>query len=183
MDVNYPKLFWTPREGITGGAYLGLIRALPFENADAPAPYAAAVALDGQVSSSGSRQLLLDARMPASIPGWRFALTLEAARRARENYYGIGNGTSYDGNLVTDAQPHYYQDRATRIFARGEIQRVITGGLRALAGFHAERWRLAPPDGPSLIAQDGAQGVDPTIGHGTNDVAFRAGLVYDTRDD
>ena len=56
------------------------------------------------------------------MPGWRFALTLETARRARENYYGIGNDAAYDEHLVTDAQPRYYMLKATRSFARGEMQ-------------------------------------------------------------
>ena len=29
LDVYYPKLFWTPREGLTGGLYLAIIRQLP----------------------------------------------------------------------------------------------------------------------------------------------------------
>ncbi len=183
LDVNYPKLFWTPREGITGGGYLGFIRQLPFENSDAAPPYSAALALDGQVSTSGSRQISLDGRFPAYVPGWRLALRLEGARRARENYYGIGNTSAYDKAMVTDAQPHYYEANATRWVARGEVQRVIAGHLRALAGFDAEHSRFDPPNGPSRLAIDAANGVDPTIGIGTGDVAFRAGLVFDSRDD
>src|SRR5437899_994519 len=36
LDVNYPKVFWTPREGLTGGAYLAFIRQLAFADAELP---------------------------------------------------------------------------------------------------------------------------------------------------
>src|SRR5581483_10611977 len=126
-------IFWTPREGLTGGGYLGFVRQLDFENSESPAPYGAAVALDGQLATSGSRQLSLEARFPAFVTGWRFVLMMEAARRARDNYYGIGNDAIYDEHLVTDAQPGYYQAKATRFIARTEIQRLIVGNLRVLA--------------------------------------------------
>src|SRR5581483_5783597 len=147
------------------------------------APYGAAVALDGQLATTGSRQLSLEARFPAFVTGWRFVLMMEAARRARDNYYGIGNDAIYDEHLVTDAQPGYYQAKATRFIARTEIQRLIVGNLRVLAGFHGEHWRFGLPDGASKLAQDLAADVDPTIGRGVNDVTFRAGLVFDNRDD
>jgi outer membrane protein assembly factor BamA len=66
---------------------------------------------------------------------------------------------------------------------RGELQRRIVGGLRLLGGFHIERWRLALPNQPSLLADDQGRGVDPTIGQSTSDVILRIGAVFDTRDD
>jgi outer membrane protein assembly factor BamA len=170
---------------VTAGAYLGFVRQLDYENADAAAPYSAAIALDGQLATSGSRQITLEARIPAFVSGWRFALMLEGARRARENYYGIGDTTVYTESLITDASPRYYMAKTTRMIARGEVQRTIAGNLRVLAGFDAQHWRIDPPKttGTSLIAEDAVRGADPTIGVGTNDVTFRAGLVYDSRDD
>jgi hypothetical protein len=183
LDVNYPKVFWTPREGFTAGAYLAFVRALTFEDAYRPPPYAAAVSLDGQLSTSGSRYLTLDARFPYLLPGWRLALSLSGARRARDNYFGIGNASIFDGDLVTATQRRYYQARDTRWTARGELQRHLVGGLRLLGGFSAERWTIAPPDGPSVLAADAAGGVDPSIGVATSDITLRGGLVFDTRDD
>src|SRR5206468_12550494 len=78
LDVNYPKLFWTPREGLTGGMYLAIIRQLPFDDANLPPPYAASIALDGQASTSGSRQLSLEGRFPRLVKGWRLVGSLEA---------------------------------------------------------------------------------------------------------
>ncbi len=184
LDVNYPKLFWTPRDGITGGGYLAFVRQLDFENADSPAPYSAAIAIDGQLSTSGSRQLVLEGRFPAFVNGWRFALTLEGQRRARDNYFGIGENTVNDESFVTSAQPRFYEARYNRMFARGEVQRTVAGGLRALAGFHAERWKIQTPTvGLSRLTLDQAANLDPRIGLATGDVSFRFGLVYDTRDD
>jgi outer membrane protein assembly factor BamA len=108
---------------------------------------------------------------------------LEASRRARDNYFGLGNESIYQKLLVTDLQPRYYQVMATRWTARGEVQRILVGGLRALAGFDAENWKYSAYPGVNQLALDSAANVDPTIGLATSDVAFRAGLLFDTRDD
>jgi outer membrane protein assembly factor BamA len=63
------------------------------------------------------------------------------------------------------------------------VQRSLIGGLRALAGFDAENWKFSAYPGVNQLSLDSAGGVDPTIGLGTADVSFRAGLLYDTRDD
>ena len=57
LDVNYPKVFWTPREGLTAGAYLAFIRQLRFEDADLPPPYSGDISLDGQASRSEERRV------------------------------------------------------------------------------------------------------------------------------
>jgi outer membrane protein assembly factor BamA len=183
LDVNYPKLFWTPKEGLTGGGYLALIRQLSYEDALEPPPYAAAITLDGQISTSGTRHLTLDARFPRLFPGWRMALTLSGSRGNRENYFSIGNSTTYDEAFVTDAQEHFYRSRDARMLARGEMQRHIVSGLRVLVGFHLERWRVEPLEPNSLIALDAAAQLDPTIGSNVSDITVRGGLVFDTRDD
>jgi hypothetical protein len=183
QDVNYPKLFWTPREGLTAGGYLAFIRPLSFDDTSLPPPYAGAVSLDGQLSASGSRYLTLEGRFPWMVPGWRLAVSLSAARRTRENYFGIGNDTPFDESLVTDTQEHYYHARQVRWLGRGELQRRVAGGLRLLAGIHAERWRVAPVEPASLLATHAAAGVDPTIGQSVNDLTGRVGVVFDTRDD
>ena len=183
LDVNYPKVFWTPRDGVTGGAYLAFVRQLDFENSDSPAPYGAVVSMDGQLSTGGSRQLVLETRLPAFVHNWRFAVTAEAVRRAHDNYYGVGNDAVYDEHLVNDAQPEFYQARATRLVLRTEAQRIIVAHFRALAGFQTERWKLAPPEGPSQLRLDSAAGVDPTIGQMVDDITLRFGLVFDSRDD
>ena len=107
--------------------------------------------------------------------------TLAAQRLARESYFGIGDTTSYDAANVTDQQPHYYQSLNVRYIARGEIQRRVVRGLRLLAGFNVERWRIDTLPGPSRLRLDLAAGIAPTIARPTNDISGRVGLVLDLR--
>jgi outer membrane protein assembly factor BamA len=182
QDVYYPKLFYTSREGLTGGLFLSLQAPLRYEDYDLPPPYRASITLDGQVSTSGSRQIGLDARAPLLWDGWRGNLTLMSERRARESYFGIGNTAALNpANQV--GQEFFYRSLNTRSYARGELQRRVAGGLRVLAGFHAQRARIAPLAPVSQLAADSAAGVDSTLGRTTSDVSVRLGLVFDTRDD
>ncbi len=182
-DIAYPKVFYTPRDGFIFGLYYAQIRQLSYEDFFAPQPFRGNLSLDAHITTSGSKGVTLSARFPKMVDGWRFGLTLEAVRRARENYFGIGNDAEYDAANVTDAQPHFYRSDNRRLTARGEIQRRIVGGLRLLAGFHAEQWRIDTLPGASRLALDRAGAIDPTIGRSTGDVAARIGLVFDTRND
>ncbi len=182
-DVAYPKLFYTLRDGFTAGGYYALISPLGFADYDRPPAYRASFSINGQASTSGSREVTLEARLPDLWRGWRLVGTLGAQRRARENYYGIGNQTPFDAANVTDAQPHYYQSLNLRFTARSEIQRQVIGPLRLLAGLHAERWRIDTLPGPSVLRADLADPqADPTIARPTTDVSLRAGVVVDARD-
>lgn len=183
MDVMYPKAFYTPRDGFTVGGYYAIISPLGFADFERPQAYRASFSLNGQASTSGSREILAEARLPDLFRGWRLVATLIAQRRARENYYGMGNDAPFDGANITDAQPHYYQSLNVRYLARTEIQRRVVGPLRLLAGFHAERWRIDTLPGPGVLRQDLAAGADPTIARPTNDISARAGVVIDARDD
>ena len=180
-DVAYPKLFYTARDGLTVGGYYAWISPLGYANYDSPPAYRAAISLNGQISTSGSRQITFDARLPDFFPGWRLVGTLTAERLARESYYGIGNTATYNSANVTDQQPHYYQSLNVRYIARGEIQRHVVSGLRLLAGFNIERWRIDTLPGPGQLRQDLAAGIYPNIARPTNDVAGRLGLVFDLR--
>jgi outer membrane protein assembly factor BamA len=182
LDVAYPKLFYTVQDGLTAGAYLALISPLGFRDYDLPPAYRAAFSLSGQLSTSGSRELILEARLPQLFRGWRLVGTLSARRRARENYFGLGNDAAYDSRNVTAGQEHYYRSLQVRWTGRTEIQRHVVGGLRLLAGFHAERWRVDTLSGPSQLRIDAMAGADPAIGRWVTDVSVRAGAVFDTRD-
>jgi outer membrane protein assembly factor BamA len=182
LDVAYPKLFYTLRDGLTAGGYFAFISPFGFADYDRPPAYRASFALDGQISTSGSRELELEARLPGWFDGWRLTGTLAAQQRVRENYYGIGNSTQIENGQVNPQQPYYYRSRNLRLLARGEVQRRVAGPLRVLAGIHAERWRIDTLPGPSRLARDLSLGADPTIGRATREVALRAGLVLDSRD-
>lgn len=181
-DLSYPKLFYTSRDGFSVGLYYAQVRQLDYSDFEAPSPYRGLLSIDGQVSTSGSRQLVFQARLPRMVDGWRFSFSLEARRHANENYFGIGNQSIYDADSA-DAQPNFYRADHRRHLARGEVQRRIVGGLRVLAGFHIERWRLDALAGTSQLATDESAGIDPTIGNNTDDISARIGLVFDTRND
>ncbi|NIM49850.1 MAG: BamA/TamA family outer membrane protein [Gemmatimonadales bacterium] len=182
-DLAYPKVYWTPRDGVTFGLYYAQVRPLGYDDYNAPPPYRGTITLDGHIATSGSKGLELAARFPKMLDGWRLTLVLQAVRRARENFFGIGNDAEFDGDNVTDAQPHFYRSDNRRLIARGEIQRRIIGGLRVLTGFHAEGWRIDTLPGASQLAADLQAGLDPTIGISTADISGRVGLVFDTRND
>lgn len=182
-DLAFPKLYWTPTIGLGTGLYYAQIRQLGYDDWDDPAPYRANVSLDFNLTTSGTRRIELESRMPKLIDGWRFVVTLEARRDSRERYFGIGNESEYNKANETDAAPYFYRSDNYRYLARGEVQRRIIGGLRVLAGLHAEQWRIDTLSGPSQLSLDRTAGVDLTIGRNVGDVSGRLGLVFDTRDD
>jgi hypothetical protein len=181
MNVAYPKLFYTGREGLLAGGYYAVISPLSFADFERPEIYRAAFTVSADFTTRGSWDAFLEARLPRLVPGWRLVLTLNARRRARDNYFGIGNGSVFDAANEAGA-PDFYRARHTRYTARGEVQRHVAGPLRLLAGFHAERWRLDTLDGVSQLARDRAAGRDPAIGRAMGDVSARAGVVLDARD-
>ncbi|HEX9728465.1 MAG TPA: BamA/TamA family outer membrane protein [Gemmatimonadales bacterium] len=182
-DVWYPKLFWTPRDGATVGGYFAIVAPLRYADFDNPAPHVAALSLDGQVSTSGTRFLTLDAFAPSLVRGWRLRVTGSAERWNRENYFGLGEASTIDDANQSDSLPHFYRARHVRHLLRAEVQRRVVGPVRLLAGLHAERWTIEPLEPVSQLATDRAAGIDPTIGRATGDVAVRFGLIVDTRVD
>ncbi len=182
-NLSFPWAYWGSTEGLSVGLFHAQVNQLGYADWDAPQPYRAMVSLDGHVSTSGSKRLELAFRAPKWADGWRYIVTLEGRRDARERYFGIGNGSVYDEANETDGAPHFYRSDNTRWIARGEVQRRLIGPLRLLAGLHLERWRIDTLTGPSQLARDLAAGVDQSIGQGTADASARIGLVFDTRND
>lgn len=181
-EVQYPKLYYTIRDGFTFGLYYAQQRPMGFEDYWDPQPYHGAVTIDGQIATSGRRELLLEARLPKLLHPWRSVLTFEASRLPRDYYFGVGNSTTFERDSLSSS-PRFYDSKSTRLLLRGEVQRTVVGRLRALMGFHAERWRLEAPDGTSKLGADQAAQLDPTIGQSVSDISLRFGIVFDTRDD
>lgn len=179
-DLFYPKLFWTPREGVTVGGYYGVTLPTTYEDRSA-APQRLLLALDGQISTSGSRFIQLVGWAPALADGWRFSLTLALKHWKREPYFGIGNATTADSGNIGGAD-RYYRIERVRNYARGDVQRRIVGPLRLLVGFHWEHWYLDTLQARSQLSVDIASGAVTRTGVGTDDVSARIGLVLDTRD-
>ncbi len=167
VDFSYPKLFYGAQEGLTVGLYYAQVRP----------------ALDGQVSTRGSRRLVLDLWFPQMVDGWRFGVSLAAARRAHRNYFGIGNNTPGEVDSLKEGRSDFFRSDHRRLYLRGELQRRIVGPVRVLGGFHLEGWRVDTLSGVTLLASDGLAGVDPTIGSNVFDASVRVGLVVDLRDD
>jgi hypothetical protein len=179
-DLFYPKLFWIPREGLTVGAYYGVL--LPTTYADrSAAPFRLLVALDAQVATSGSRFVKLDAWAPSLADGWRFHLSGALIHWMREPYFGIGNATTADSGNIAGSD-RYYRIERVRNYVRADVQRRVIGPLRLLAGIHAEHWYLDTIQTRSQLSVDLAAGTVEQIGVGINDVSARIGLVFDTRD-
>ena len=182
-DIGYPKAYWTPTNGLSFGIYYSQVRPPGYDDWDAPPPYRANISLDAEISTSGTYHVGLDFKFPNFFPGWRFDLRLWTLRNARQNYFGIGNSTIYESDKVTDDQPHYYRMDRRRLFIRGTAQRHIIGGLRALAGFHIERWKLDTLSGTTLLGDQVQAGIAPLVGAPIWQPSLRLGLVLDTRND
>jgi hypothetical protein len=178
IDPFYPKLFWTPREGLTGGLFYSVALQPDYAD-DTRAPFRARFALDLQASTSGSRFIELDAWLPALVDGWRFHTTLAAEHWRREPYYGLGNSSTADSAGDID---HFYQAFHVRNYIRGDVQRRIVGGLRVMVGWHFEHWLLDTLVAPSQMTADLAAAAGPRLGIPTDELSVRGGLVFDTRD-
>jgi outer membrane protein assembly factor BamA len=182
-DVSYPKIYYSNRDGFALGLYYAQINQLGYDDWEAPPPYRAKLSFDFFFGTHGSKQFNLEWRAPKLLDGWRFVLQGQWVRRARENYFGIGNASVYDEANVTDENGFYYRSNNRRAFAYGEVQRRIIGPLRLMVGFNLEEWHIDTLPGESQLALDRQAGVDPTIGIPTGDVSARLGLILDTRDD
>ncbi|HEX6433538.1 MAG TPA: BamA/TamA family outer membrane protein [Gemmatimonadales bacterium] len=137
----------------------------------------AALNLDAGVTAQGSRHVYAQFRAPQIVQGWRFDAKVGATREARFGYFGLGNGTDYNKDAVTEAQPFLYRVRRTRYRGFIEVTREIRRPfLVALLG-DVERTRFTSLPGPSLFAVD----FEPDELKQT-DVSGRLALIYDTRD-
>ncbi|MDH5642808.1 MAG: outer membrane protein assembly factor [Gemmatimonadota bacterium] len=183
IDVWYPKVYFTPTEGLGGGFFFAIQQPPTSDEWARAAPYRKAYSLDVLATTQGSRFVKLAANFPGASEAWRFKARLTFQRRARDNYFGIGNETIYETANITDTQPDYYRAVHDRYSLRTDVHRRITDGVRLVAGATVERWRISSPEGPSLVAADSVAGVDGRIGVATTEGAFRLGLVFDTRDD
>ena len=123
----YPKLFWTSKEGVTGGLYAGVIQEMRFEDFGAPPPYRAATSFNGQISASGTWWARLEWRAPYLVDGWRFVSKLELSNWKRDNYFGVGNDTPFDPSNVTDQNPYFYQAKRQQYELWLETQRRLVG--------------------------------------------------------
>jgi len=147
-----------------------------------PQANAAAVSLDGAMSTKGSYQLTVDAEAPALVGGWRVGLVLSATRDNRLGFFGLGNTTVNDPDSLSAANPYFYKVSRSRQSARFAVQRHVIGPLRALAGAQIEHTSFRALPGASAFTRDLGTGVIDSTRIPFTDAAVRAGLVFDTRD-
>ena len=183
VDFSYPKIFWGPRDGLTVGLYYAQVRPFGYDDWDAPPPFRGSISVDGQISTSGSRRLGTELWFPQMADGWRFIVSLVALRRARENYFSVGNDTEGEVDSLERVNDLFYRSDNRRVYLRGEVQRRVVGPIRVLGGFHLEGWRIDTLSGRTLLADDADAGRTTVVGENVFDATLRIGLVIDLRDD
>ena len=136
----------------------------------------AAVTIDGGLGTQGSRFLTVEAEIPRLAFGWRARATVGAIREARHGFYGIGNDTELNEDLVSDDQPYYYKVTRNRYLGTAEVTRVIRGPFMVALLGGVERASFNTLPGPSVFRS--------TFGEELADTDFfsRLALLYDTRD-
>jgi surface antigen Omp85-like protein len=140
-------------------------------------PYSGQVAVDVGANTAGTRMAMIAFRAPLLWKDLRVAASLGATRQVRFGYFGLGNNTTFDDNLVTKSQPFYYRARRSRYLATAEVSRRIHGPLWVAGALAAEHSNLSDLPRPSLFRTDqGTSDVSDT------DVRGRLTLVLDTRD-
>jgi outer membrane protein assembly factor BamA len=147
-----------------------------------PAEYEArttyTAALDGAtgVSLRGTRYASVRFRAPGLWKDWRLDASLVAERLARFGYFGLGNDTEHDKDLVGDDTPFLFRVRRIRYEGRVEVTRRIRGPLHTALRIDAGQVRFTTLPGPSAFIDDFGNGLEQ------DDVSGRLALIYDTRD-
>lgn len=140
-------------------------------------PYDGLVSLDAGIGFTGARMAVARFHGPLLWRDWRLNVVAGTTRETRFGYFGIGNDTEYDEDLVTDDQPHFYEARRTRYFGGAELSRRLVGPLWLAGSFGVEHSNLGDLSDPSLFRTSfGTDDVTDT------DVRGRVTLAIDLRD-
>jgi outer membrane protein assembly factor BamA len=143
---------------------------------EARTTYSAALDAAAGVSFRGTRYAAVRFRAPGLWKDWRVDGSLVAERLARWGYFGLGNDTEYDKDLVTEATPFLFRVRRIRYEGRGEVTRRIRGPLSAAFRADVANVKFTTLPGPSHFDSDFGGDLEQ------DEVAGRLALVYDTRD-
>ena len=167
---------------LTGGANDGPVLAARiryWQPAEYEARFTTRASLTGDagISPRGSRYITAQFRAPGLWKDWRLSVLASADRQVRYGYFGVGNNTVFDKDLVDDTDPFLYRVRRTRYRGVAEVTRVIRGPLKVAFQANIEQVRFTSLPGPSVFATD-----EPSGELEQNDAAGRLALVYDTRD-
>ena len=118
---------------------------------------------------------MLRFRAPGLWKDWRLDALVGAERLVRYGYFGLGNATEDNDDLVTEETPFTYRVRRIRYEGRVEVTRRIRGPLHAAVRVAAVDMRYTTLPGPSLFINDFGEGLEE------DEVSGRLALLYDTR--
>ena len=144
---------------------------------EARTTHTAALNVDAGISTRGSRYASAQFKAPGLWDGWRVSAQALAERQSRYGYFGLGNGTTYDGDAVGPDDPYLYRLRRTRYRGTVEVTRRIRGPLQAALLTEVQHAHFTSLPGPSVFATEFPSGELKL-----DDVAGRLALIYDTRD-
>jgi len=166
---------------LSGGANDGPVisaRARYWQPAEYEARNTYTAALDGGAGFTfrGGRYIGGRFHAPLLWPGWRLDGSVLAERLVRFGYFGLGNDTEKDDDLVTEANPFLYRARRVRYRGHLEVTREIHGPFRVAVQGTVEEDRFTALPGPSHFLTDFGDEREQ------DDVSGRLALVYDTRD-
>ena len=136
----------------------------------------AAFTSEAGITLRGGRHVILRFRAPQLWKNWRLKTLAAAVREVRFGYFGLGNETTENKDLVTPAQPFLYRVRRARYGGQVDVTRRIRGPLQVALLGNVEWTRFTTLPGPSLFKSDFGTELRET------DVSSRVALVYDTRD-
>ncbi len=136
----------------------------------------AAFTAEAGITTRGGRHVIARFRAPQLWKDWRLSTLAAAVREVRFGYFGFGNETVKDDNLVTPEQPFLYRVRRARYGGKVEVTRRLRGPLQAALLANVEWTRFTSLPEPSLFKTD----FGPELKE--SDVSGRVALVYDTRD-
>ncbi|HVD32749.1 MAG TPA: BamA/TamA family outer membrane protein [Gemmatimonadales bacterium] len=136
----------------------------------------AALTAEAGITFRGGRHIILRFRAPQLWKNWRLKTLAAAVREVRFGYFGVGNQTVKNDDLVTPTQPFLYRVRRARYGGQVEVTRRIRGPLQVALLGYVERTRFTSLPLPSIFKSDFGPELKET------DVSGRVALVYDTRD-
>ncbi|HVL18417.1 MAG TPA: BamA/TamA family outer membrane protein [Gemmatimonadales bacterium] len=154
------------------------MRARYFQPAEYEARNTYVAAADAAVgfTARGGRYAVAQFQGPLRWPGWRFQGGALAERLVRFGYFGLGNDTEKDSDLLSDDDPFLYRVRRIRYRGEAEVTRRIHGPLQVALQGAFEQVRFTTLPGPSLFQEDFGEGIKE------DDATARLAVVYDTRD-
>ncbi len=167
---------------LTGGANDGPVLAARiryWQPADYEARYTtnASATLDAGITARGSRFVTAQFRAPGLWKDWRLTALASADRQARYGYFGLGNATVEDKDLIDETHPFLYRVRRSRYRAVAELTRIVRGPFKVAFQANIEQVRFTSLPGLSVFTSE-----FPVGELEENDAAGRLAVVYDTRD-